>query len=135
MTPSGAPVDFPGPVDRLKIETAATDIEEARKAVKTQHVAQRRRALAPASARLMDAFSRSALTLQHLQSGSGRTLQVRLMQVNATVGDALGRVQNPSACPIQCLGVRGPNPANLAAPWAPRVTQIPPVKVTQIPPP
>ena len=39
----------------------------------------------PATARLMDAFSRSALTLQRLESGSGRTLQVQFMQVNATV--------------------------------------------------
>jgi hypothetical protein len=49
---------------------------------------------ARASARLMDAFSRSALTLQRLQSGGGQTIQVQYMQVNSMVGDASGKMQN-----------------------------------------
>jgi hypothetical protein len=63
---------------------------------------------ARASARLMDAFSRSALTLQRLQSGSGQTIQVQYMQVNATVGDASGKVQNPLACASPKRGGRPP---------------------------
>jgi len=49
------------------------------------------------SARLMDAFSRSALTLQRLQSGGAQTIQVQYMQVNAMVGGASEKMQNPSA--------------------------------------
>lgn len=52
---------------------------------------------ARASARLMDAFSRSALTLQRLQSGGGQTIQVQYMQVNTMVGDAREKMQNPSS--------------------------------------
>ena len=63
---------------------------------------------ARASARLMDAFSRSALTLQRLQRGSGQTIQVQYMQVNAMVGDASGKVQNPSACVPANRGGRPP---------------------------
>jgi len=63
---------------------------------------------ARASARLMDAFNRSALTLQRLQSGIGQTIQVQYMQVNATVGDASGKVQNPSACVPVNRGGRPP---------------------------
>ena len=51
---------------------------------------------ARAAARLVDAFSRSALTLQRLQSGCGQTIQVQYMQVNAMVGDGSGKVHNPS---------------------------------------
>ena len=51
---------------------------------------------ARASARLMDAFSRSALTLQRLQNGIGQTIQVQYMQVNTMVGDGSGKVHNPS---------------------------------------
>ena len=51
---------------------------------------------ARASARLMDAFSRSALTLERLQRGGGQTIQVQYMQVNTMVGDAPENMQNPS---------------------------------------
>ena len=63
---------------------------------------------ARASARLMDAFSRSALTLQRLQSGGGQTIQVQYMQVNAMVGDTSGKVQNPSAHKTNSKGGRPP---------------------------
>ena len=63
---------------------------------------------ARASARLMDAFSRSALTLQRLQSGGGQTIQVQYMQVNAMVGDASGKMQNPLACAPKPRGGRPP---------------------------
>jgi hypothetical protein len=52
---------------------------------------------ARASARLMDTFSRSALTLQRLQSGGGQTIQVHYMQVNTMVGDGSEKMQNPPA--------------------------------------
>ena len=51
---------------------------------------------ARASARLMDAYSRSALTLQKLQSG-GQTIQVQYMQVNAMVGANSEKIQNPTS--------------------------------------
>ena len=51
---------------------------------------------ARASARMVDAFSRCALTLQRLQSGGGQTIQVQYMQVNAMVGGESEKVQNPS---------------------------------------
>lgn len=51
---------------------------------------------ARASARLMDAFSRAALTLDRIQRGGGQTIQVQYMQVNAMVGEASGNMQNPS---------------------------------------
>lgn len=51
---------------------------------------------ARAAARMVDAFSRSALTLQRLQSGGGQTIQVQYMQVNTMVGDGSGKVHNPS---------------------------------------
>ena len=41
---------------------------------------------ARASARMVDAFSRAALTLQRLQNGVGQTIQVQYMQVNAMGG-------------------------------------------------
>jgi hypothetical protein len=63
---------------------------------------------ARASARLMDAFSRSALTLQRLQSGGGQTIQVQYMQVNTMVGDASGKIQNPLACTPKNKGGRPP---------------------------
>lgn len=63
---------------------------------------------ARASARLMDAFSRSALTLQRLQSGGGQTIQVQYMQVNAMVGDASGKMQNSSASSSKYRGGRPP---------------------------
>jgi hypothetical protein len=50
---------------------------------------------ARASARMVDAFSRCALTLQRLQSGGGQTIQVQYMQVNTMVGDESEKVQNP----------------------------------------
>ena len=49
---------------------------------------------ARAAARMVDAFSRSALTLQRLQSGGGQTIQVQYMQVN--MGDDPKKMQNPS---------------------------------------
>lgn len=48
------------------------------------------------SARLMDAFARGALTLQRLQGGGAQTIQVQYVQVNAMVGDAAGKAQNPA---------------------------------------
>ena len=63
---------------------------------------------ARASARLMDAFSRSALTLQRLQSGGGQTIQVQYMQVNAMAGDATGKIQNSSASSQKYRGGRPP---------------------------
>lgn len=63
---------------------------------------------ARASARLMDAFSRSALTLQRLQSGGGQTIQVQYMQVNAMVGAASGKMQNSSASSPKYRGGRPP---------------------------
>ncbi len=61
---------------------------------------------ARASARLMDAFSRAALTLQRLQSGGGQTIQVQYMQVNTTVGDAAEKMQNPTASSTKHRGGR-----------------------------
>jgi hypothetical protein len=49
---------------------------------------------ARAAARMVDAFSRSALTLQRLQSGGGQTIQVQYMQVN--MGDDPKKMQNQS---------------------------------------
>lgn len=63
---------------------------------------------ARASARLMDAFSRSALTLQRLKSGGGQTIQVQYMQVNAMVGDASGKMQNSLASSPKNSGGRPP---------------------------
>lgn len=54
---------------------------------------------ARAAARMVDAFSRSALTLQRVQSGGGQTIQVQYMQVNTMVGDASGKMHNPSGRP------------------------------------
>ena len=61
---------------------------------------------ARASARLMDAFSRAALTLQKLQSGGGQTIQVHYMQVNAMVGGAVEKIQNPLPCVAKPQGGR-----------------------------
>jgi hypothetical protein len=63
---------------------------------------------ARASARLMDAFSRSALTLQRLQSGVGQTIQVQYMQVNALVGGASEKMQNSSDQKTNNKGGRPP---------------------------
>ena len=49
-----------------------------------------------ASARLMDAFSRAALTLDRLQRGGDQTIQVQYMQVNTTLGVHQNKIQNPS---------------------------------------
>lgn len=62
---------------------------------------------ARASARLMDAFSRAALTLDRIQRGGGQTIQVQYMQVNAMVGDASEKMQNPS-CSSKSKGGRPP---------------------------
>ena len=62
---------------------------------------------ARASARLMDAFSRAALTLQRLQSGGGQTIQVQYMQVNTMMGEASENMQNPS-CSAKSKGGRPP---------------------------
>lgn len=51
---------------------------------------------ARAAARMVDAFSRCALTLQRLQTGGGQTIQVQYMQVNAMVGDASENMRNPA---------------------------------------
>lgn len=51
---------------------------------------------ARASARLMHAFSRSALTLQRLQNGIGQTIQVQYMHFNTMVRDAAENIHNPS---------------------------------------
>ena len=63
---------------------------------------------ARASARLMDAFSRSALTLQRLKSSGGQTIQVQYMQVNAMVGGASGKMQNSSESSLKNRGGRPP---------------------------
>ena len=65
---------------------------------------------ARASARLMDAFSRSALTLQRLQSGIGQTIQVQYMQVNTMVGEASGKARN-SANVVNAPKNRGGRPS------------------------
>jgi hypothetical protein len=52
---------------------------------------------ARAAARMVDAFSRCALTLQRLQTGGGQTIQVQYMQVNAMVGAGSENMQNPSS--------------------------------------
>jgi hypothetical protein len=44
----------------------------------------------------MDAFSRTALTLDRLQRGGDQTIQVQYMQVNTTLGDHQNKLQNPS---------------------------------------
>jgi hypothetical protein len=49
---------------------------------------------ARAAARMVDASSRAALTIQRLQSGVGQTIQVQYVQVNTTVGEAVGKAQN-----------------------------------------
>jgi len=54
---------------------------------------------ARASARMVDAFSRCALTLQRLQNGGGQTIQVQYMQVNAMMGGAPEKMQNPTTAP------------------------------------
>jgi hypothetical protein len=51
---------------------------------------------ARAAARMVDAFSRCAVTLQRLQTGGGQTIQVQYMQVNAMVGDASENMRNPA---------------------------------------
>lgn len=63
---------------------------------------------ARASARMVDAFSRAALTLDRLQRGGGQTIQVQYMQVNTMVGDASEKIHNPStlANPIPKKGGR-----------------------------
>ena len=62
---------------------------------------------ARASARMVDAFSRAALTLQRLQNGVGQTIQVQYMQVNAMVGDERRNMQNPEM-PSRNRGGRPP---------------------------
>ena len=63
---------------------------------------------ARASARLMDAFSRSALTLERLQRGGGQTIQVQYVQVNTMVGDASENMQNPLGRRPKSKGGRPP---------------------------
>jgi hypothetical protein len=55
---------------------------------------------ARAAARMVDAFSRCAVTLQKLQSGGGQTIQVQYMQVNALVGGESKKMQNPPTAPM-----------------------------------
>jgi hypothetical protein len=50
---------------------------------------------ARAAARMVDAASRAALTLQRLQSGGGQTIQVQYFHVNTTVGGVSENLQNP----------------------------------------
>ena len=59
------------------------------------------------SARLMDSFSRAALTLDRLQRGGGQTIQVQYMQVNTMVGGEPEKMQNP-ACSPKSKGGRPP---------------------------
>jgi hypothetical protein len=54
---------------------------------------------ARASARLMDAFSRSALTLQRLQRSGDQIVQVQYIQVNNAVGGASGKMHKPVPTP------------------------------------
>lgn len=63
---------------------------------------------ARAAARMVDAFSRCALTLQRLQTGGGQTIQVQYMQVNATVGAGSEKMRNPSSCAPVNKGGRPP---------------------------
>ena len=63
---------------------------------------------ARAASRMVDAFSRCALTLQRLQTGGGQTIQVQYMQVNAMVGDASEKMRNPSSCVPVNKGGRPP---------------------------
>lgn len=63
---------------------------------------------ARAAARMVDAFSRCALTLQRLQTGGGQTIQVQYMQVNAMVGAGSEKMRNPSSCPPVNKGGRPP---------------------------
>lgn len=60
-----------------------------------------------ASARLMDAFNRAALTLDRLQRGGAQTIQVQYMQVNTTLGGDQNKMQNPSVG-ATCQGGRPP---------------------------
>jgi hypothetical protein len=60
---------------------------------------------ARAAARMMDAFSRSALTLRRLQQGATQTIQVQYMQVNALVG---GSAENPQNTHHKNRGGRPP---------------------------
>ena len=52
---------------------------------------------ARAAARMVDAFSRSALTLQRVQNGIGQTIQVQYLQVNTMVGAGSEKMHNPSS--------------------------------------
>ena len=57
------------------------------------------------AARLMDAFSRSALTLQRLQHGVGQTIQVQHIQITASAmvgqGEVNQNLQNPPVSEIR----------------------------------
>jgi len=64
---------------------------------------------ARAAARMVDAFSRSALTLQRLQTGGGQTIQVQYMQVNAMVGGTSEKMHNQSS-PANALRNKGGRP-------------------------
>lgn len=64
---------------------------------------------ARASARMVDAFSRAALTLDRLQRGGGQTIQVQYMQVNAMVGEASGNMHNPPS-PVKVIRNKGGRP-------------------------
>ena len=63
---------------------------------------------ARAASRMVDAFSRCALTLQRLQTGGGQTIQVQYMQVNAMVGAGSENMRNPSSCAPVNKGGRPP---------------------------
>jgi len=65
---------------------------------------------ARAAARMVDAFSRCALTLQRLHSGGGQTIQVQYMQVNALVGGVSKKMQNPPTSPITAKNKGGRPP-------------------------
>jgi len=65
---------------------------------------------ARAAARMVDAFSRCAMTLQRLQSGGGQTIQVQYMQVNALVGGESKKMQNPPTAPVNSKNKGGRPP-------------------------
>jgi hypothetical protein len=72
---------------------------------------------ARASARLLDAFSRSALTLKRLQSGASQVIQIQHIQVvgHAVVNHVTGANENLQNPPIKNRGGRPPTSGDRTA--------------------
>jgi hypothetical protein len=72
---------------------------------------------ARASARLLDAFSRSALTLKRLQSGASQVIQIQHIQVvgHAVVNHVAGANENLQNPPIKNRGGRPPTSGDRTA--------------------